>query len=81
MGLWNDRHRIKMVNGDLDIDKIVEEGPQKKVLVICNTVTKAQKLYMDIIRTRMSCLQNVPRRLPRSRQRRRTLTRNLSMRE
>ena len=51
----NDRHRIKMVNGDLDIDKIVEEGPQKKVLVICNTVTKAQKLYMDIIGSGMCC--------------------------
>ena len=44
-----------MVNGDLDIDKIVEEGPQKKVLVICNTVTKAQKLYMDIIGSGMCC--------------------------
>lgn len=51
----NDRHRIKMVNGDLDIDKIVEEGQQKKVLVICNTVTKAQKLYMDIIGSGMCC--------------------------
>lgn len=44
-----------MVNGDLDIDKIVEEGQQKKVLVICNTVTKAQKLYMDIIGSGMCC--------------------------
>lgn len=51
----NDRHRIKMVDGDLDIDKIVEEGQQKKVLVICNTVTKAQKLYMDIIESGMCC--------------------------
>lgn len=51
----NDRHRIKMVYGYLDIDKIVEEGKQKKVLVICNTVTKAQKLYMDIIESGMCC--------------------------
>ena len=51
----NDRHRIKMVDGDLDIDNIVEEGQQKKVLVICNTVTKAQKLYRDIIENGMRC--------------------------
>ena len=51
----NDRHRIKMVDGDLDIDKIVEEGQQKKGLVIGNTFTKSQKLYMDIIESGMCC--------------------------
>ena len=33
----------------------VDEGQQKKVLVICNTVTKAQKLYRDIIESGMCC--------------------------
>lgn len=51
----NDRHRIKMVDGDLDIDRIAEEGQSKKVLVICNTVTKAQKLYRDIIESGGRC--------------------------
>lgn len=51
----NKRHRIKVVDGDFDIDRIIEEGQQKKVLVICNTVTKAQKLYRDIIEREMCC--------------------------
>lgn len=51
----NKRHRIKMMDGDFDIDRIIEEGQQKKVLVICNTVTKAQKLYRDIIERGMCC--------------------------
>lgn len=51
----NKRHRIKVVDGDFDIDRIIEEGQQKKVLVICNTVTKAQKLYRDIIERGMCC--------------------------
>lgn len=51
----NKRHHIKVVDGDFDIDRIIEEGQQKKVLVICNTVTKAQKLYRDIIERGMCC--------------------------
>lgn len=51
----NKRHRIKVVDGDFDIDRIIEEGQKKKVLVICNTVTKAQKLYRDIIEREMCC--------------------------
>ena len=54
-GATNERHRIKVVDGDFDIDRIIEEGQQKKVLVICNTVTKAQKLYRDIIESGICC--------------------------
>lgn len=42
------RHRIRMIKGDLDIDGIVEDAPAKKILIICNTVSKAQKVYSGI---------------------------------
>lgn len=43
------RHRIRIVDADLDIDEIADAASSKKVLVICNTVTKAQKVYQKII--------------------------------
>lgn len=42
------RHKIKVVDGDFDVDALIEASYNKKVLVICNTVKKAQKLYNDI---------------------------------
>lgn len=42
------RHRIAVVEDDFDIDTIVEEADRKKVLVICNTVSKAQWVYQEI---------------------------------
>lgn len=39
------RHRLKVVDGDLNIKAIVEEASNKKVLIICNTVSKAQSIY------------------------------------
>lgn len=42
------RHRIAVVEDDFDIDTIVEEADRKKVLVICNTVSKAQRVYQEI---------------------------------
>lgn len=39
------RHRVSIREEDLDIDEIIREGEQKKVLVICNTVSKAQEVY------------------------------------
>ncbi len=42
------RHRVKIVEGDFDIDEIVNEAGRKKVLVICNTVSKAQKVYTEV---------------------------------
>lgn len=44
------RHRIKMEKGDFNIDEIVKAAREKKVLVICNTVTKAQEVYQEIQR-------------------------------
>lgn len=45
-----DRHRIEIRDKDLidDVDYIKEIGKNKKVLIICNTVAMAQKLY-DLI--------------------------------
>ena len=43
------RHRIKVVDGCFDRDVLIEDSYKRKVLVICNTVSKAQKLYQDII--------------------------------
>ena len=42
------RHKIKIVDGDFDVNALVEASYKKKVLVICNTVKKAQKLYNEI---------------------------------
>lgn len=39
------RHKIKVLDGDFDVADIVEKSKTKKVLVICNTVSKAQRLY------------------------------------
>lgn len=46
------RHRIKIKSGEMDFDEIIEKGRHKKVLVICNTVSKAQKVY-DLIEEQM----------------------------
>lgn len=42
------RHKIHIVDGPFDIDELVEKSYSKKVLVICNTVSKAQNLYEEI---------------------------------
>ncbi len=42
------RHKIKIVDGDFDVNALVEASYKKKVLVICNTVKMAQKLYNEI---------------------------------
>lgn len=44
----NSRHRVKIHDSDIDksvCNEILEQGKHKKVLVICNTVLKAQQLY------------------------------------
>lgn len=42
------RHRIRLCDGGFDIDEIIENGVDKKVLVICNTVSQAQAVYQEI---------------------------------
>lgn len=42
------RHKISIRNGDMDIEEIISTGEEKKVLVICNTVTQAQEIYQQI---------------------------------
>lgn len=42
------RHRIGIFDGRFDMDVLIEDSYKRKVLVICNTVSKAQKLYQDI---------------------------------
>ena len=39
------RHKIHIENTDFDYEKIREDSKDKKVLVICNTVKKAQEVY------------------------------------
>lgn len=39
------RHRLKIVKSDFDMEEIEEAARIKKVLVICNTVSKAQNVY------------------------------------
>ena len=42
------RHKVKIKSGEMDFDEILEKGRDKKVLVICNTVNKAQEVYDQI---------------------------------
>jgi len=39
------RHRLKIVDGEFNMEEIAEAAEDKKVLVICNTVSKAQSIY------------------------------------
>ena len=42
------RHKIRIEKSEVDIEEILEQGSTKKVLVICNTVSKAQKIYKEM---------------------------------
>ena len=42
------RHYISLQEGELNIERIALDGRSKKVLVICNTVSKAQKVYEQL---------------------------------
>lgn len=42
------RHKIKIEDRDIDIGELIVNANTKKILVICNTVSKAQKLYEEI---------------------------------
>lgn len=39
------RHWLEIRRSEMDIDEILEQGKKKKVLVICNTVRRAQDIY------------------------------------
>lgn len=42
------RHKIEYIEDQFDYEKIKELGNTKKVLVICNTVRKAQEVYNEL---------------------------------
>ena len=42
------RHKIQIRKSEMDIDEILEQGRNKKILVICNTVSRAQKIYKEM---------------------------------
>lgn len=42
------RHMLEIRNEDFNIEELVRKGEEKKVLVICNTIKKAQQLYEKI---------------------------------
>ena len=42
------RHFLRFCKGDFDYEKIIGESKNKKVLVLCNTVGKAQKVFHDL---------------------------------
>lgn len=46
--MGTDRHTIALFHEEFDFDRIAEDGYKKKVLVICNTVSKAQKVYEEL---------------------------------
>lgn len=42
------RHKIEIRHSEMDLDEIRDKGMNKKVLIICNTVSRAQKLYKEL---------------------------------
>lgn len=42
------RHSLKTINSELDSSLVVEKYDNNKILVICNTVKTAQKLYCEL---------------------------------
>lgn len=42
------RHKIQIQKSEINVNEILEQGQNKKVLVICNTVSKAQKIYREM---------------------------------
>lgn len=42
------RHKIEIRHSEMDLDEIRSQGINKKVLIICNTVSRAQKLYKEL---------------------------------
>ncbi|HBY20025.1 MAG: CRISPR-associated helicase/endonuclease Cas3 [Clostridiales bacterium GWE2_32_10] len=42
------RHKLKVINTEIDTDIIVENFNYNKILVICNTVKKAQEVYSEL---------------------------------
>ncbi|WP_196593237.1 CRISPR-associated helicase Cas3' [Pectinatus sottacetonis] len=43
-----ERHKIKCIEGEFDYEKIFATGQKQKVLVLCNTVKKAQDIYCKL---------------------------------
>lgn len=54
--IWHDfsdtalksRHKMQLLEGDFTFDEIAKAAGEVKVLVICNTVSKAQSVYMEL---------------------------------
>ena len=42
------RHKVEIRHSEMNLDEIRLQGKNRKVLVICNTVSKAQKLYKKL---------------------------------
>lgn len=42
------RHFVSAVESDIDYEKIIKSAETKKVLVICNTITKSQEVYEEL---------------------------------
>lgn len=42
------RHKVEIKHSEMNLDEIRLRGKNRKVLVICNTVSKAQKLYKKL---------------------------------
>ena len=47
-GVTQIRHKIQIRFSEMDVEEILEQGKTKKVLVICNTIASAQKLYAQL---------------------------------
>lgn len=49
------RHKVRIESGEIDTSEIISEAAGKKVLVICNTVGKAQDIYLKLTQQLNEC--------------------------
>ncbi|WP_432718898.1 CRISPR-associated helicase Cas3' [Pectinatus frisingensis] len=61
------RHKIKCIDGEFEYDQIFSKGQKYKVLVLCNTVVKAQKVYRELLKYNNSSEHKVTIKLLHSR--------------
>ena len=47
-GVTRIRHKIQIRFSEMDVEEILKQGKTRKVLVICNTISSAQKLYAQM---------------------------------
>ncbi|MDP0492940.1 MAG: CRISPR-associated helicase Cas3' [Fusobacterium sp. JB021] len=46
------RHKVKVLEEDLNVKRILENYKENKILIVCNTVKKAQSIYNELVKNK-----------------------------